>query len=293
MPNPLSLSPSTEHNDVQPHAVPTIRAANSRNSALAPFSKIANAQQVEVMFARLETEMENYDDARLVQLAMSAEALERCAFRLRGMIAYELKCRVTQRLAGGRGRRDIASVGIKSKMYELAAQTKVSYSTLDNDARIYETFFASKKTVLAGEVTLSEATLPRDFYLSALALAKLGDDKLHTAIDEAARRLREGNYTREEFRQYVRELAGRDAPVKVARDLEKGFVLRERITKEVKDALARLAEARQKAPVQIIEEAILAQLKMLEAKSTKSKSSLNSQAETNKSLLDEELLSIT
>ncbi len=252
MTQPSLIPPAAERPSPKPPAGRQL-VSNRSNDALSNVSTdLINPEEIEAKFAYIQSELKNYDTAQLVQLAKSAEALERCAFKLRGMIAHELQCRIAKRLSGGRGNRDRERIGIKSKMYDLAERANVSYSTLANDARIYRTFFADAvESKLAGE-----PTLPRDFYLTALGLAALGEEKPREAIRMAAQRVAAGGYTREEFREYVRRLAEPKSPNENGEPADKRFV-RERVTHEVEDALAEIVRATNKTRAEVIEAAIL------------------------------------
>lgn len=244
-------------------------ADNNATSTL--LSTFADPRKLEAALTRIQNELHQYDEDRLIEFAINAEALERCAFLVRGMIAYELQSRISQRLTGGRGHKDRARIGIKSKMYELAERVKVNYKTLASDARIYKTFFADKdKSSLAGETTL-----PRDFYLTALGLSGIGEEKPHEAIRVAMQQCAKGQYSREDFREHVRNIAGGVSINITAANKEKDYVLKERVTIKTRTALAKLIKATNKTSAQVIEEAILAQLKSVESKSENSAQILN------------------
>ncbi len=264
------------------------QSANNPNNQVTTPVTLIDPREIEVAFARIQAELPGYDDERLIQLAISAQIFERCAFKLRGMIAHELQRRVTQRLNGGRGNCDRERTGIKSKMYELAEQVNVSYSTLANDARIYRTFFLDQsQTMLAGE-----RTLPRDFYLTALGLSALGEEKPIEAIRVAAQRLDEGIYTREDFRNDVRKLANAETSVIKSKQSKENYLLRERVTYEVRQALEELTEATNQTSAEVIGAAILAQLRSLKRKSDKPKSSPTKHSDKSETALNNDVLEL-
>lgn len=276
-----------EHDDTN-NLLADKRMSNNHSNQVATNMMLINPQQIEANFARIQAELPNYDDARLLQLGINAQIFERCAFKLRGMIAHELQRRVTQRLAGGRGNCDRERIGIKSKMYELAEQVNVSYSTLANDARIYRTFFLDQsQTVLAGE-----RTLPRDFYLTALGLAAVSEDKPVEAIRMAAQRLDEGMYSREDFRNDVRKLASAKTSVIKSKQSIDGFLLRERVTHEARQALEELTEATHQTSAEVIEAALLAQLRSLKRKADRAKPPSTKHSDKSETALNNDVLEL-
>ena len=143
-------------------------------------------------------------DEQLLTTAAYASEIERYAFLLRGACASELRKRVGARLAGGRGKRDEAGVGIQSKMECLATGVSVDVTTLRTNTRIYETFFAGRP---GEETALARAhSLPREYYVIALAAP---DPRAAVELAVAARRVRP--YTRRQFRADIRALK-RPAP---------------------------------------------------------------------------------
>ncbi len=160
-------------------------------------SNLAESDCFENALSKLQLKISELEEPRLVELAIRASHIEWNAFILRGMCASELRRRYSLRLAGGRGKRDQAGKGIKAQMTHLAECIGVSPVTLMTDARISDTFFPS----LEDTVIAREHTLPREFYVIALSAPAPRE-----AIKIAAQHVREGGYSRERFRAYVRGL---------------------------------------------------------------------------------------
>jgi hypothetical protein len=159
-------------------------------TALVPFG----LAQLDHQLAALVPRLAQLDDAQLLNLALQARRLESCAFRLRGACVAELRRRTT-RLAGGRGQRDAAGVGIKARLAHLATQLGVSISTLKTDARIHELFFTGDSGPACAP------TLPRDYYVTAL-----GARDPHAAINTAHEHRSDPTYNRTQFRRDVQAL---------------------------------------------------------------------------------------
>jgi hypothetical protein len=130
-------------------------------------------------------------EEQLIQIIANAGRMEAYFFMARGMCVLELRSRVRERLAGGRGKRDQAGKGIQAQTMRLAETTRVNISTLNTDARICEVFFTTgDQTTLA-----RESLLPREFYVIAL-----GAPDPHAAIRIADRQSADPHYRRERFR---------------------------------------------------------------------------------------------
>ena len=227
----------------------TLRGAGLQT---APVSAIALPQlpPFDSQIAALLPRLAQLDDEELLEIATQAQRLEACAFRLRGACVAELRRR-TLRLAGGRGRRDTAGVGIKARLADVATQLGVSVSTLKTDARIHEVFFS----VDTGPAC--EPTLPREYYVTAL-----GAPDPVAAISTARERSADPGYGREQFRRDVQAL--RSAPASAIEPLLPGIMpgatanLRVRILPEARPALAALVERDGMSPAAVVATALLA-----------------------------------
>jgi hypothetical protein len=107
---------------------------------------LAGLNKIEIAAARIIKRLPEYDDAQLVQIAISAGTLEDAAYRIRGACASELKRRFARKLPGGRGQQDDAGAGITRQLARLADQIGVDMRTLQRDCAIHETFFLDNKT---------------------------------------------------------------------------------------------------------------------------------------------------
>jgi hypothetical protein len=175
----------------------TDKAAESIEDLCSLNNQLGEPDELENTLEELQSRLSELEEPRLIELAIRARHLEWCAFVLRGICASELRRRYSLRLAGGRGKRDQAGEGIQAQMTRLAEIIGVSPTTLMTDARISDTFFSSiKDTTLAREHTLA-----REFYVIALSAPAPRE-----AIKVAAQHARTGWYTRERFRDYVRDL---------------------------------------------------------------------------------------
>jgi hypothetical protein len=88
--------------------------------------------QLDNQLAALMPRLAQLDDAQLLNLALQAQRLESCAFRLRGACVAELPTNHPARRRSGQ--RDAAGVGIKARLAHLATQLGVSVSTLKTNA---------------------------------------------------------------------------------------------------------------------------------------------------------------
>jgi hypothetical protein len=217
-----------------------------------PVSALAPPQlpPLDAQIASLLPRLSQFDDGELIDLAVQAQRLETCAFRLRGACAAELRRRA-DRLPGGRGRRDTAGVGIKAQLAQLATKIGVSVSTLKTDVRIHELFFADDTGPAC------EPTLPRDYYVTALG----APDPL-AAIQAARERSSDPNYNREQFRRDVQAL--RSPSTSPAELLLPGMptlppmVTRVRILPRAQPALGALVGRGGRTPAEVVAAALLA-----------------------------------
>lgn len=202
--------------------------------------------QIDALLPRLA----QLDDDELLRVAAQAGRLEACAFRLRGACVAELRRR-TRRLAGGKGKRDTARVGVKARLSDLAARLGVSISTLKTDARIHEVFFSDDTG------PAREPSLPRDYYVTALRapdpVAAIGAARSHSS-DPA--------YTRDHFRRDVQAL--RSAPTDADEPLLPGMpspppaITRVLILPDARPALTALVEREGGTPAEVVAAALVA-----------------------------------
>jgi hypothetical protein len=230
--------------------------------SLSSDSSLIEANEIEEAFERLTSKLSNLEEAQLVELAVKARYLEWCAFILRGMCAAELRRRHTARLEGGRGKRDKAGDGIQARMTQLAESIGVSRTTLETDARICEMFFSSEiDTALA-----REHTFPREFYVIALSAPNPWE-----AIETAVQHIAEGPYSRDQFREDVRTLKQATSHNYKEAKTGRNYLLRVRVSREVRDALNELSEAAGESIDQVVSGAILTKRKALARRSVKGK----------------------
>lgn len=119
--------PSLDEHDNAHSSLENKRTSNNHSNQVATHATLINPRQIEADFARIQAELSNYDDARLIQLGINAQIFERCAFKLRGMIAHELQRRVTQRLRSGGTDND--SSGIIATIIQLAHNLRLEVMT--------------------------------------------------------------------------------------------------------------------------------------------------------------------
>jgi hypothetical protein len=217
----------------------------------APVSALALPElpPLDAQIAALLPRLSRLDDDQLVEIAVRAQRLEACAFRLRGACVAELRRR-TQRLSGGRGNRDAAGVGIKARLSDLAARLGVSVSTLKTDARIHEVFFAGDSGLAR------EPSLPREYYVTALG----APDPLKAIGAARERTTDDPGYGREQFRRDVQALrsADVDEPLLPGITLPTPPGLRIQILPEARPALAALVELAGQSPAEVVAAALLA-----------------------------------
>ncbi|HEV7889436.1 MAG TPA: hypothetical protein VGP08_02300 [Pyrinomonadaceae bacterium] len=234
----------------------------SEDGGIAPVSTLAEAPlplleaRIDVLLPRLA----QLNDDDLLQLAIQAGRLEACAFRLRGACVAELRRR-TARLAGGKGKRDTARIGVKARLSDLAARLGVSVSTLKTDARIHEVFF-SEDTGLA-----REPALPRDYYVTALRAPEPV-----AAIGAARSRSSDPAYTRDQFRRDVQALRSAsttaDEPLLPGMPVPPPAITRVSILPDARPALTALVEREARTPAEVVAAALVAYHEALTATKT-------------------------
>ena len=224
----------------------------SEGGGAAPVSTLADAplppleEQINVLLPRLP----QLDDDELLRLAAQARLLEACAFRLRGACVAELRRR-TARLAGGKGKRDTARVGVKARLSDLAARLGVSASTLKTDARIHEVFFSDDTG------SAREPALPRDYYVTALRapdpVAAIGAARSHSS---------DPTYNREHFRRDVQALRSAsttaDEPMLPGMPVPPPAITRVSILPDARPALTALVEREAMTPAEVVAAALVA-----------------------------------
>jgi hypothetical protein len=202
------------------------------------------AQWVESQLLRLP----DYDEARVIELALYADCHEWLSFLLRAACASDLLRRTT-RLHGGSGKRDKEGVGVQSQLEKLAAQFGKKKNTLRTDARIYDRFFSTPEE----RALAREHCLPREFYVIALA----SPDPLK-AIHYAMEKSADPKFSRGKFREHVRpELKLATPPAEELKEVEL-FLPKVSIPLAAQSALNEIVEITGKGEQEIIVEAILA-----------------------------------
>lgn len=209
---------------------------------------LARVEQLHEIITSVLPRIQQMDDARLVETAITAGYLERFAFVVRGACAAELRRRVPTRLAGGRGKQDKDGSGIGSHVARLAKEIGVSAKTLGTDVRIHEVFFSRGETV-----PVVEHCLRREYYVAALG----APDPLG-AIEVAKSRIAEPGYNVQQFRSFVRDIHRNGPADTAASKQERGCWLRIKIPQESHQTLNDLAQRTGRAREIIVAEAILA-----------------------------------
>lgn len=209
---------------------------------------IARVEQLHEIITSVLPRIQQMDDARLVETAITAGYLERFAFVVRGACAAELRRRVPTRLAGGRGKQDKDGSGIGSHVARLAKDIGVSAKTLGTDVRIHQVFFSRGETVLA-----VEQCLRREYYVAALG----APDPLG-AIEVAKSKIAEPGYNVQQFRSFVRDIQLSEPADTVTSEQESGCWLRIKIPQESHQTLNELVQRTGRAREIIVAEAILA-----------------------------------
>jgi hypothetical protein len=145
------------------------------------------------------------DDA-IVETARMATELEGQAFRVRGACAAELKRRIRERARLQPENRGNEETVIARQLPALAAEIGVSPRTLDDDARIYETFASTP-------AFRGDTNTPREVYRLALSAPDP-----QAAVEMAAQKKAESpNYSTRDFRRDVEALNGGGNAEEVAR----------------------------------------------------------------------------
>lgn len=209
-------------------------------------SLIERFNRMEEGLRKLLAGLPTLTEEQLVKVIANAGRMERYFFLARGMCVLELRSRVKERLAGGRGNRDQEGKGIHAQTLQLAEATRVNISTLNTDARICEVFFHNaNETTLAGE-----PLLPREYYVIAL-----GAPDPHAAIRIAVKQSANPRYKRERFRAYVRGLKRTENNVALEKH-KPSVLLRTQIPEEVDCLLSELLKLTGKDKAQVLAEAI-------------------------------------
>lgn len=224
---------------------------------------LVDPNEFESVLEELQARLSELEEPPLVKLAIRARHIEWCAFILRGMCASELRRRYTLRLTGGRSKRDQAGKGIQAHIRRLAASIGVSSTTLMTDARISDTFFSSFSSI-EDTTRAREHTLPREFYVIALSAPDP-----HGAIRMAAQHMHNGEYTREQFRAYVRTLKGTARPHQRTPKSHTFGLLRVHISGEVQAALDEIVQLTGKSEAEEVAAMILARHKTLRQRDKK------------------------
>jgi len=157
-------------------------------------SLLHQLNQSESAANRLIAMIPDMEDEQIIHLANYAHGIEQVAWRVRGACAYELKHRV-EKLKGGK--KDTAGVGITANLSALAANAGVSLRSIQDEARLHETFFADET------LTTKTSVLPKDFLLAALC----APDPL-SAVAMAEDKYAKGGYNISQFKHDLSALHG-------------------------------------------------------------------------------------
>lgn len=207
---------------------------------------IERFRRIEEGLCKLLAGLPTLTEEQLVKVIANAGRMEAYFFLARGMCVLELRNRIKERLAGGRGKRDYSGKGISAQTMRLAETTRVNISALNTDARICEVFFPA-----GGETTLArESLLPREYYVIAL-----GAPDPHAAIRIAVKQSADPHYRRERFRAYVRGLKQSENNSTLAQH-KSSILLRAHIPEEVDCLLSEIMELTGKEKAQILAESI-------------------------------------
>lgn len=193
------------------------------------------------------------NDEELIQTAQNAGQLEKRAFIIRGACASEIRQRV-EKLAGGRGNKDIKGKGVIAQLSELGTELQLDVNTLRRDADIYETFFKSSAD--------DANPLSREYYVTALSSSDPQE-----AIELAKTKMDVGTYNVKQFREDVRALSTK---VKVVNDdgveelipvnpeqLVAVYHIKASVSIEAKRALGKLCDVWGLSPDEVIQEALI------------------------------------
>lgn len=173
------------------------KEAKKESVDIVSFGAVRTDTSFDAVLARLKTAK----DFTLVEVVRRAAQVGARAFLLCGACFTE-SCSRVRRLNGGHGKRDDKGVGAQARKHEIAKQMNRDYRTLETDARIYKVFYLP--TVAKGswlERERSSPTLPREFYVTALAAPDPAG-----ALEVALERRSSGHYPVGEFRDYVKTL---------------------------------------------------------------------------------------
>jgi len=189
-------------------------------------------------------------DRKIISTAIFAGELEVQAYLIRGACAAELRNRFTNKLVGGRGKRDKKGVGVQARMTSVAHEVGVDLRTLLTDIRIYRTFFEAAPERI--RELACECRLPREFFVTALAAPDP-----QAAIEMAAAKRSDPTYTRQQYRADVRAMKGRAKEDGAELKTETNYYLRVAISLEAQKALSELSRASGKESSFVVEEALL------------------------------------
>jgi hypothetical protein len=190
-------------------------------------------------------------DEKLLGTAIHACRLELQGYLIRGACAAELRKRISTKLAGGRGKRDEAKIGVQARLAAFADNIGVDLRTLRTDLRIYQVFFENapeRVSTLAGE-----CPLPREFFVTALAAPQP-----LAAIKIALRKRQDRNYTRQQYREEILALKQSSGKTKVKIKPRGNCWLRVQISCEANLALEELERKGTRTQGEIVSEALLA-----------------------------------
>lgn len=136
-------------------------------------------------------QVQSADDERIVEIARDAQRLEHAAFLVRGACAAEMKRRIKERSEFKSNQHSEEALKIGKEMLVLAEKIGVSVRTLDDDARIFETF--------NGAFRLGTESLERKYYQYAMT----APDPLK-ALSMAYEKIKQNpSYTTKDFQRDV------------------------------------------------------------------------------------------
>lgn len=209
-----------------------------------------NLNQMEEAGQRIIHWIPAMTDEQISQTMLYAQTLEEVGFKIRGACAVEMRSRISVRVPAqrGRGHTDDAGDGVVAQMAKLAASSHIHPKTLQQDERIYLTFFGEDEESDFSEKRESARaiadTLPREMLKAAL-----GAPDPYEAIQlAAAKRDADPYYGQDQFRRDVAQLKMADARNEPPPPLDETWWLNAPVSQEARRNLVALCEREGKKP---------------------------------------------
>lgn len=214
-------------------------------------------------------------ETKLLDISKCASMLEDFAFLLRGACASELRKR-SEKLSGGRGRKDLAGTGIQFQLDNFAKKVGAGRKTLEIDAKIKDTFFP----VIDQTILEQMPPLAREYYVIALS-APDPQAAIRSAIDRCS----DPRFSLRVFRAEVRYLRVSGTSINVTKSAKSVIVLDTQISDEIDTLISDITIKTGMSKDEIVAAAIR-DLHALLSKSFKQKSRVSNSSQSSKRTSD-------